>query len=198
MTTRHSHRMGSKPELNLPPAAIRGLRKMGFGTALRTLKGALRGETTSESRAVVRLCRQLGAKFDSANPKLDGKLVGSVVVRLVDSVEYAKDLSDRLREITRIKGPSKREQLRSILMLIEEVEVRALRRQVEGLRREIPRLLKELEQYKEPQTNAKNAYVCATPLQRWLPARVCLRSDTKYDGEICTAARADREQRTDC
>jgi len=90
------------------------------------------------------LCRQLHAKIDSANPKLDSKLVGSVVVRLVNAVDYANGLSQRLREITRIKGRDKPEQLRSILMLIEEVEVRALRRQVEGLRRDIPRLLKQL------------------------------------------------------
>jgi hypothetical protein len=144
MATKHSDQRAGKVELNLPLGGERVLRKMGFGAALQTLKKVLRGKTTPESRGVVRLCRQLHAKFDSANPKLDGKLVGSVVVRLVDTVEFANGLSQRLREITRIKGPSKREQLRSILMVIDEVELSALRRQVEGLRREIPRLLKEL------------------------------------------------------
>ena len=145
MATRHSDRRAGKGEPKLPPGGERVLRKMGFGAALRTLKRAIRGETTPERRAVVRLCRKLRAKFDSANPKLDSKLVGSVVVRLVNTVDYANGLSERLREIARIKGRSKREQLRSILMLIEEVEVRALRRQVEGLRRDIPRLLKQLD-----------------------------------------------------
>ena len=154
MTTRASDPRAEKSELKLPPGGERVLRKMGFGAELRTLKGALRGDTTRETRAVVRLCRQLHAKFDAANPKLDSKLVGSVVVRLVDTVEYANGLSQRLREITRIKGRSKREQLRSILMVIEEVELRALRRQVEGLRREIPRVLKQLEPRSSHEANA--------------------------------------------
>lgn len=145
MQTKHRDRRAGKGELRLPPGGAQVLQKMGFGGTLRSLKRALKGETTPESRAVVRLCRQLHAKFDSADPKLDNRLVGSVVVRLVDSVEYANGLSQRLHEITRIKGRDKREQLRSILMAIEEVEVRVLRRQVEGLRKDIPRLLKTLE-----------------------------------------------------
>ena len=144
MRTRSGSRGISKAEFTLSPADERELTKRGQGWLLRKFKKTARGESNPRSRAVVKLCRQLHAKFDSANPRLDGKLVGSVVVRLVDSVELAKDLSDRLREIARIKGRSKREQLRSIMMLIDEVELWALRRQVEGLRRDIPRLMEQL------------------------------------------------------
>jgi hypothetical protein len=145
MTTKRSHRNVDKPKLNLPPAAVRGLTKMGYAGVLRDLKRAIRGETSPESCAVVKLCRQLLAKFDSVCPTLDGKLAGSVVGRLVDTVQYANGLSQQLGKITRINGRDKREQLRRILMLVEEVEVRALRRQVQGLRRDLPRLLEQLE-----------------------------------------------------
>src|SRR5712692_6830713 len=104
MATGHRDRTAKRFDLKLSPQYEQALKKMGFGKVLRNLRRAARGESDPQSRARVRLCRQLGAKFDSANPKLDSKLVGNVVARLVHTVEYANGLSQRLREITRIKG----------------------------------------------------------------------------------------------
>jgi len=99
---------------------------------------------TPDNRAVARLSRELCTVFRSASPKLTPELLGRVVAQLLDSIHYADVLSENLREITRIEGPLGRERTRAILLEIQEVALDGQRRQVEGLRRDIPLMLKQL------------------------------------------------------
>lgn len=100
---------------------------------------------TREGLAFARLSRELCAIFRSVCPKLNSALLGRTVARFLDSLHYADALSVNLREITRIKGRSRRERIRSILLEIKEVALDGQRRQVEGLRRDVPLLLKQLD-----------------------------------------------------
>jgi hypothetical protein len=97
-----------------------------------------------EARAFARLSRKLCEVLESVSPRLDSKLLGRTVARLVDSLFYADVLSANLHEMTRIEGPSRRERIRSILLGIREVVLDGQRRQIEGLRRDIPLMLKQL------------------------------------------------------
>jgi hypothetical protein len=84
------------------------------------------------------------AKFNSTHRKFEGELVGRVAARLLDTVKYANELSLRLREIERVNGRAKAAQLRSVLGMIHDVHLWLLRREVEGLRTDIPRLFEQL------------------------------------------------------
>ena len=132
-----------RTKLNLPPGARREMGKMGLGAELRKLQRIITWGDR-RSRALVRRSRELSSVLRSACPRLDSDLVARTVDDLLDSIYYAEQLSERLREIPRVKGRSRRGQLRLILMLVQEVELRGQRREVERLRRDIPRLLKEL------------------------------------------------------
>ncbi len=132
-----------KGKFSLPPGARHEMEKMGLGAELRKLQRTItKGDR--RTRTLLRRTRELSATFRSLCPRLDSKLLGSAVVGLLGSVDCAADLSERLRDITCIKGPGKRAQLRSILMEIQEFALAEQRRQVEVLRRDIPRLLKQL------------------------------------------------------
>ena len=128
----------------LPPKTERALTRMGHGPLIRRLKAATTGRATPRVRAFFRSCNEIRARFLAASPTLDHKLLGRVVTYLVETVESADKLSGRLREIRRIKGRPRRGELRLILGLIYDIELRMLWRLAENLRRDIPRLFKEL------------------------------------------------------
>jgi hypothetical protein len=135
----------NKRKLNISRAAERELKKMGYAGVLKDLRRVLEGTYSSEnSRATVQLCNDLHEAFRHADPKLDGPVVGSVVVRLTEVVERARSLSQRLNEVKDIRARATRKELRYRLALIYEVELSALRRNIAGLQREIPRLIEAL------------------------------------------------------
>jgi len=144
MRDRHGNREVSKPEFELSPADERYLRRMGHGGLLRKLNSATRGVTTSQIRAFMRSRRALAAKFRPRSGKTDSKLAVLVAAHLIETVEYANDLSERVREIKRTKGRTTRHDVRLVLAQAYEIEIGLLRRRVEALRRNIPRLISEL------------------------------------------------------
>jgi hypothetical protein len=147
MTTRLESRREGKPALNLPSSLVRKLKRMGLGGYLRRLKREMKGDSP-RARETERLCpstTKLHAVFDSISPSLDPKLVGSIVTHFWDSLYFAAALSEYLHQLARIKGRSRRAELRSLLEVIEEVALRGQRTHVEGLRRDIPRLLNQLQ-----------------------------------------------------
>lgn len=146
MTARREHKPSKVIKITLPPRERRGLQKMGLGGALSELNRALKGDSHTQ-REVERLCpptSKLSEVFRSVSPKLSRDLHGRVVARFWSTLLSAAHLSEDLHKLTRIKGRHRREKLRSLLVQIHEVELWALRRQVEGLRRDIPRLLEQL------------------------------------------------------
>lgn len=115
------------------------------GPMLREIETAMT-KGNPETRTLARFSRKLCEVLGSVSPKLDPKLVGRIVARLIDSLFYADVLSKNVREISRIgiDDRSMRERLRLALVEIHEGTLKAQRRQVEGLRRDIPLLLKQL------------------------------------------------------
>lgn len=111
---------------------------------LRKLKGIMR-KGDPQIRELSRQSRKLCAALQSVSPKVNSALLGRAVARLLDSVYYGDVLARNLREIARITGPSKRQRLRSLLTEIQEVALNGQRRQVDGLRRDMPLLLKHLD-----------------------------------------------------
>jgi hypothetical protein len=135
-------------QFRLPSKVSHGLEKMGLGDEMRELKRGLQRKTRAQ-RNVQLLCpptKKLVDAFQSVSPKLSPKLSGDVIARFWSSLLYAATLSENLRKIIHINGNGRsgRKELRSILAVIYEADLRGLRRQVEGLRRDIPRLIREL------------------------------------------------------
>jgi len=126
---------------------------MGLGGELRKLNKALKGDdpTLREVERLLPPTMKLNEVFRSVFPRQNSELFGSVVARFWDSVYYAVVLSENLHELARIKGRSRRADLKLRLEVILECTLSGQRRQVEGLRRDIPRLLKRL----EPRTSTK-------------------------------------------
>jgi hypothetical protein len=132
------------PHIDLSKRHERALTEIGLGPLLRDIRRAFTGKGDRKSRSVVALCRDLSAKFGSGRRSVNGELVGNVMASLVDTVQYSKSISERLREILRLGSRPSPAQLRQVLAQIYEVELWALRRQILGLRRDIPRLIENL------------------------------------------------------
>ncbi|MGB6823120.1 MAG: hypothetical protein WBE21_13660 [Candidatus Acidiferrales bacterium] len=132
--TAGKHNQRIVTESNLPPWAKSELRKL----------KRIMTKGDAQSRALARRSRELCAVFHGACPRLNSDLLGRVVGRLADSVFYGEVLSSKLSEMARIEGRSRRERIKSILLEIQEVVLDGQRRQVEGLRRDIPLMLKQL------------------------------------------------------
>jgi hypothetical protein len=141
-----SPRIGN-PEFKLSPADERELRKRGHSGLIQNLKRATRGDspTLREMERLLPSTAELNDVFRSVSLKLKPELFGSVVARFWDSVYYAVVLSENVHELACIKGRSRRADLKVLLEVILEGALAGQRRQVEGLRRDIPRLLKQLE-----------------------------------------------------
>jgi len=138
----------TRPQFKLSHADERQLKKMGLGGVVRDLKRAAKGKSTAGSRKVDRLLpptTKLNEVFGSVSPRLDPKLFGGIVARFWSSTAYAVSLTNHLHELARINGRSRRADLKLLLEVILEVPLAAQRRQIEGLRRDIPKLLKQLE-----------------------------------------------------
>lgn len=88
---------------------------------------------------------EMCAVFRSISPRLNSKLFGGIVAHSISSIYYAFSLSEYLHELASIKGRSRRADLKLLLEVILEGPLERQRRQVEWLRRDIPRLLKQLE-----------------------------------------------------
>ncbi len=133
-------------KLTLPPQAVRGLKKLGLGGEVNRLNRALRGDspTLRETDRLVPPTQRLNAVFQSVSPKLSPKLYGSVVARFWEIVYFTVTVSENLRRLAHVNGRFRRKQLRSLLGQIHEVGLWGLRREVEGLRRAIPRLIEQL------------------------------------------------------
>ena len=131
MRTRQEDQRSRKPEEKLSPALEAELRARERGEKLlRDLEPPV-----SEMCAV----------FRSISPKLDSKLFGDIVARFSSSMIYAVSLSEHLRELACIKGRSRRADLKLLLEVMLDGSLAGQRRQIEGLRRDIPRLVKQLE-----------------------------------------------------
>jgi hypothetical protein len=146
MLTRRKPLRHTVPKLTLPPRAMRGLERMGLGGELAKLNKALRGDSPT-LREVERLCpptTKLNRVFQSVSPRLSPRLYGRLVANFWSSLLGAVTLSENLHELVRIEGRSRRKELRLLLAQIYEVPLAGQRRQVEGLRRDIPRLIEEL------------------------------------------------------
>lgn len=149
MITKRRHRNAGESiiHFNLPPGASRELAKMGLTGEWRKLKRAARGDSPTV-RATDRMCpstTKLSAVFRSVSPKVSPKLFGRIVATFWESLYYAVVLSESLHDMTRIKGRSRRHDLKLLLEIMQEGALAGQRRQIEGLRRDIPRLLKQLE-----------------------------------------------------
>jgi len=134
----------SKPEFKMSPADERWLRERGHGGLLRKLKRSARGESTPQSRAFVKSYRTLAAKFRTSSRKADSKLAVLTAVWLVEVVEYANQLSKRLERIKRTSGRTTRHDARLEICMAYDIELWLLRRRVEWLWRNIPRLIERL------------------------------------------------------
>jgi hypothetical protein len=130
----------SKGEANLTPRVRRKLRR---------LRGNIE-KGSRRSRALERGSRDLFRVFRSVCPNAAPKLLEWAIPRLLDTVYFADILSEKLRQIARVKGRSKRGEVRSIVMEIHELSLPGLRRQLTGLRRDIPLILKALEPDQPP------------------------------------------------
>jgi hypothetical protein len=139
-----SRETGGESKWRLSPALERKGRQMGYGALIRKLKSAALGRPTREARSFFRLCGKLRCKLLAAQPALDRKLVGRVATDLVETVDCARRLSTRLRDITRASGRGRRGQIRVTLGLIHDIELFILRPRVERLWRDVPRLFEQL------------------------------------------------------
>lgn len=146
MAGRGNRKMRKPLRLKLARGAVRELVKMGLGREWREVNKALRGKSPLR-REVERLCpstSKLNKVFQSVYPRPSQELNGSVVASFWSSLIYAVSLSENLHKLARVRGGSKREKLRSILALIYDSDLTGLRRQLESLRTDIPRLFEEL------------------------------------------------------
>jgi hypothetical protein len=147
MTSRHGIRRDSTPAFNVPPPLEHKLEKMGLSGEIRNIKRAMKGDspTLREMERLSPPTASLSAVFRLVSPKLSSELIGRIVARFWDSLYYALALTENLHEMSRIKGRSRRHDLKLLLEVIQEGALAGQRRQVEGLRRDIPRLLTQLE-----------------------------------------------------
>ena len=148
MKTRDRSAGQSIISLKLPPRAMRELGKMGLTKEWRKLKTAARGDSPllREMERLFPPTEKVSAVFRSVSPNLRPELFGSAIARFWDSLYFALVLTQNMHEMTRIKGRTRRRDLRLLLEVIQECALAGQRRQVEGLlRRDIPRLLKQLE-----------------------------------------------------
>jgi hypothetical protein len=145
-TPRRRKSSASKREFKLPQVLARQLKTMGLSGQVHKLKRIMRGDDPT-LRQVERLCpptTKLNELFGSVSPKLSPEIFGRVVASFWTSQVCAVTLSENLHELARINGRAGREELRLLLGQIYEVALAGQRRQVEGLRRDIPRLIREL------------------------------------------------------
>ena len=148
MKTRDRNAGQSIINLKLPPRATRELGKMGLTEEWRKLKRASRGDSPllREMQRLFPPTKKVSAVFRSVSPSLNPKLFGSAIARFWDSLYFALLLTENIQEMTRIKGRTRRRDLKLLLEVIRECALAGQRRQVEGLlRRDIPRLLMQLE-----------------------------------------------------
>ena len=143
MTATDSRRTNQRRELNLSPQAERYFRKV-HPSLFRKLRNAARGKSTPESRAFVKSYRELAAKFRNSSRKSDSKLAVQAAVWLVEVVEYANKLSKTLERIKHTSGRTTRHEVRLELCMAYDGELWLLRRRVEALWRDIPRLIEHL------------------------------------------------------
>jgi hypothetical protein len=146
MARRNQRGASSATKLKLPARAITGLKKMGWGRELRMMNKILKGETWHQPE-VDRLCpptRKLNRAFDTISPSLNPELSGDFVSRCVSCMIYVALLSEHLRELARLNRQSSPKELRSLLATIYDSALWGLRRQANGLRRDIVRLIEEL------------------------------------------------------
>jgi len=143
VTVKGSYRADRRRELNLPPQVERYFQKVN-PSLLRKLKNAVRGKPTPEIRAFVKSHRKLAAKFRTSSRKADSKLAVLTAVWLVEVVEYANKLSKRLERIKHTSGRTTRHDVRLELGMAYDGELWLLRRRVDWLWRNIPRLIERL------------------------------------------------------
>ena len=136
-------RAGHKGHAVLPPRAKQYFRKTD-PELLRMLNRAARGEPSTEATAFVESYRALGAKLTPHGAQPNRKLAMLVSVNLLETVQYAGQLSKNLRRIRQVTGPGRPRQARIVLASIYQVELAALRRAVNKLRRDIPNLVEAL------------------------------------------------------
>ncbi len=136
--------LARRTKFKVDPKTRRAFEAIGLGRDLRMLQKIATGK---DPKIVMRVrCqRALDSLFMSVRRGLDPALVGRIVSDLLDTAYLAEVLAKRLEEVAGVKGRTRRAQLRSILLGIWAVELSALQRHVDTLRRDIPRLLKHLD-----------------------------------------------------
>ena len=143
MTTKDGYRGDRRPGLHLSPEVERYFQKA-HPLLLGKLKGAAMGKSTPESRAFFKSCRELSAKLRPSSRNSDSKLAVPVSTGLVETVQYANKLSERLQRIKHTTGRGARKNVIVELELAYEIELWLLRRRIQALWRDIPRLIEDL------------------------------------------------------
>jgi hypothetical protein len=97
------------------------------------------------AKKAARQSHGISAAFRAASPNSSTKLVGRIVANLLNTQGHGEELEHQLKEIGAMKFPRDRAALRSLLIELEEVLLYHGRISIEELRRDVPRLLRDLD-----------------------------------------------------
>jgi hypothetical protein len=97
------------------------------------------------AKKAARQSHGISEAFRAASPNSSTKLVGRIVANLLNTQGHGEELEHQLKEIGAMKFPRDRAALRSLLIELEEVLIYHGRISIEQLRRDVPRLLRDLD-----------------------------------------------------